>query len=210
MLIPTIFQQVPFCIPEHGILHIGAHKCEEDNLYKSIGVKDENILWIEGNPDLIQPERKNMFQAIISNYDNEEVEFKITNNGESSSILNLKTHLQEHPHIHEVKRMTLKTITLNSFYQKYNIPLNRFDFINLDIQGAELLALKGATAILPFIKAIYTEVNEKELYENCGLIDELDAFLRNYRFVRILTSMTKHGWGDALYIKIGDTSLITE
>jgi len=75
--------------------------------------------------------------------------------------------------------MTLKTITLNSFYQKYNIPLNRFDFINLDIQGAELLALKGATAILPFIKAIYTEVNEKELYENCGLIDELDAFLRN-------------------------------
>jgi len=61
------------------ILHIGAHKCEEDNLYKSIGVKDENILWIEGNPDLIQPERKNMFQAIISNCDNEEVEFKITN-----------------------------------------------------------------------------------------------------------------------------------
>ena len=176
MLIPTIFQQVPFCIPERGILHIGAHKCEEDELYKSIGVNEENILWIEGNPDLIQPDRKNMFQAIISNRDNEEVEFKITNNGESSSILNLKTHLQEHPHIHEVKRMTLKTITLNSFYQKYNIPFNRFDFINLDIQGAELLALQGATSILPFVKAIKNIIAASDSF---GSLDSSRSFWKS-------------------------------
>jgi len=210
MLIPTIFQQVPFCIPRRGILHIGAHKCEEDELYRTIGITEDNILWIEANPDLIQPERKNMFQAVISNQDNDIVEFKITNNGESSSILNLKTHLIEHPHIHEVKRLKLKTTTLNTFYQDHQIPLDRYDFINLDIQGAELLALQGATSILPYVTAIYTEVNEKELYENCGLMDELDQFLKNYHFIRILTSMTKHGWGDALYVKIGDTSLFTE
>jgi FkbM family methyltransferase len=201
MLIPTIFQQVPYCLPRKGILHIGAHKCEEEGLYHSIGMGDKDILWIEANPELIQASRPNMIQAVISDQDDQEVEFKITNNGESSSILNMKTHLIEHPHIHEVKRISLKTTTLNKLYKDYQVPFDRYDFINLDIQGAELLALKGATMVLPYVRAIYTEVNEKELYENCGLIHDLDAYLQKYGFKRILTSMTEHGWGDALYVK---------
>lgn len=200
MLIPNVFQLIPYCIPEKGILHIGAHKCEELDLYRSIGIKEEDILWIEANPDLIDVS-KNMIQAVISDKDNQEVVFKITNNGESSSILDLKTHLIEHPHIHEVKRMSLKTITLNKLYQERSIPLDRYDFINLDIQGAELMALRGASSILPFVKAIYTEVNEKELYEGCGLIGDLDTYLKDCGFMRVLTSMTTHGWGDALYIR---------
>ena len=48
---------------------------------------------------------------------------------------------------------------------------------------------------------MYLEVNEKELYKNCGLINEIDAFLANYGFKREITCMTPHGWGDALYIK---------
>jgi hypothetical protein len=62
------------------------------------------------------------------------------------------------------------------------------------------MALKGATQSIKYAKAIYLEVNEKELYKNCGLIDEIDKFLSNYNFKRVLTNMTKHGWGDALYI----------
>ena len=30
---------------------------------------------------------------------------------------------------------------------------------------------------------------------------DIDEFLAKYHFKRILTNMTKHGWGDALYIK---------
>jgi len=44
-------------------------------------------------------------------------------------------------------------------------------------------------------------VNEKELYKNCGLIDEIDIFVSIYNFKRVLTLMTPHGWGDAIYIK---------
>ena len=63
------------------------------------------------------------------------------------------------------------------------------------------MALKGATKYIEYAKAIYLEVNEKELYKGCGLIDEIDTFLATYHFKRVLTNMTGHGWGDALYIK---------
>ena len=62
------------------------------------------------------------------------------------------------------------------------------------------MALKGASQSLKYAKALYLEVNEKELYKNCALIDELDTFLSTYNFKRVLTKMTVHGWGDALYI----------
>jgi hypothetical protein len=62
------------------------------------------------------------------------------------------------------------------------------------------MALKGATQSIKYANAIYLEVNEKELYKKCSLIHEIDAFLSNYKFKRVLTEMTPHGWGDALYI----------
>ena len=62
------------------------------------------------------------------------------------------------------------------------------------------MALRGATKSIQYAKAIYLEVNVNELYKNCALIDEIDAFLAQYNFKRVLTNMTHHGWGDALYI----------
>jgi hypothetical protein len=125
----------------------------------------------------------------------------ITNNKESSSIFNFGTHAIEHPQIFEIERRQLKSITLNTLFERNNISYDRYDFINIDIQGAELKALKGAMCILPHIKAIYAEVNEKMLYEGAGLLPELDEYLATFNFTRVITNMTQHGWGDALYIK---------
>jgi hypothetical protein len=63
------------------------------------------------------------------------------------------------------------------------------------------MALKGGTNAIQFVDAIYLEVNQAELYSGCGLIGEIDDFLRVYGFERIITEMTKHGWGDALYLR---------
>ena len=62
------------------------------------------------------------------------------------------------------------------------------------------MALKGAIESLKTAKALYIEVNERELYKNCGLIGEIDEFVSQYNFKRVLTHMTEYGWGDALYI----------
>jgi FkbM family methyltransferase len=175
-------------------------------LYNSIKIGDNDTLWIEAIGEIVAYVKKineniNIVQAVITDKDDEELSFMITNNKESSSIFNFGTHAIEHPHVFEIERRRLKSITLNTLFERNNIPHDRFDFINIDIQGAELKALKGAVCILPHIKAIYAEVNEKMLYEGAGLLPELDEYLATFNFTRVITNMTQHGWGDALYIK---------
>lgn len=51
------------------------------------------------------------------------------------------------------------------------------DVIKLDLQGAELKALGGATLALPHVQAILCEVNFVPRYEGCALFHEVAAFL---------------------------------
>ena len=68
--------------------------------------------------------------------------------------------------------------------------------MNIAIQGAELLALKGAIKSIKYAKALYLEVNEKELYKKGALIEEIDEFLetikpKQYMFENIFKSTTR-------------------
>ena len=189
-----------------GILHIGAHECEEVEIYLENGISFENQLWIEAIPEKFEFCKNkypqiNIINAIVSNTDGENITFNITNNYQSSSILKLKTHLVEHPHVQVTSKFEGKTKTMKTIYNENNLIETAYNFINLDIQGAELLALKGMGDILNNFNYIYTEINEKELYENCALIPEMDNFLRDFGFERVEISMTSHGWGDAFYIR---------
>jgi hypothetical protein len=71
----------------------------------------------------------------------------------------------------------------------------------MDIQGAEYLALQGMKDILKNFKGIFMEVNTKELYNGCALLDEIKEFLKPYGFVLKDLQMTKHGWGDGYFAK---------
>ena len=124
----------------------------------------------------------------------------MSNNIQSSSILDFGTHSREHPHVVYVDKVLKKSITIDTFFERNELDASKYNFWNFDIQGAELLALKGATKSLQYAKALYLEVNEKELYKNCALIDEIDTFLSQHNFKRVLTKFTQHGWGDALYL----------
>jgi hypothetical protein len=189
----------------NGAFHIGAHNCEEMDLYNNLGIEDKNVIWIDAIPSKVDEAKRrgipNVYNALISDKDDEEIIFNITNNIASSSILELGTHAQEHPHIMYVDKLKQNSITVDTFFKRNNIDASKYDFWNLDIQGAELMALKGAINSIRYAKAMYLEVNEKELYKNCGLIGEIDSFLADYNFKRVLTYMTQYSWGDALYIK---------
>jgi FkbM family methyltransferase len=182
-----------------GILHLGAHLCEERHVYNTVlDTKDENIIWV----DALKSKCVNgVYHATISDKDNDEVSFNISNNEQSSSILDFKTHLVEHPDVVFVDCVVQKTITIDTFMETHGLDPSRYSFWNFDIQGAELLALKGAKESIKYAKAIYLEVNAAELYKGCALIDEIDHFLKAHCFKRVLTSMTGYGWGDALYIR---------
>jgi FkbM family methyltransferase len=187
-----------------GSFHIGAHDCEEMEFYNNLGIKQENIIWIDAIPTkVIEATNRgipNVYNAVITDKDDEDVVFNVSNNGQSSSVLEFGTHSQEHPWVVYVDKINLKSITIDTFFERNNIDASKYNFWNFDIQGAEFMALKGATQSIKYAKAIYLEVNEKELYTNCGLITDIDTFLSQYNFKRVLTNITCHGWGDALYI----------
>ena len=188
----------------NGCFHIGAHECEELNIYNNLGIKTEDIVWVDALPGKVYEATcrgiPNVFNAVITDKDDVKVVFNVANNGQSSSILEFGTHSIEHPGIVYINKINQKSITVDSFFERNNLDASKYDFWNFDIQGAELLALKGATKSIKYAKVLYLEVNSKELYKNGALINEIDEFLAQYNFKRVLTNMTIHKWGDAMYI----------
>ena len=188
-----------------GSLHIGAHECEEISIYYNLGLELEDMLWIEANPDKVKEAKQrnipNVYEAVITNEDNKKIEFHVANNFQSSSVLELGTHIKDHPDIKYVSSFMAKTITIKTFFKKHKI-LNpeKYNFWNFDIQGAELMALQGAEDLIKNVKVINIEVNTKQVYKGCPLMSDIDNYLGKYGFKRILTKITPQGWGDALYI----------
>ena len=196
--------------PIRGVIHIGAYHAEERPLYLSAGIK--NIVWVEADPRLAEWLEEHcdepVFNYAICDEDHNQRDFHIaSNDGVSSSLLWPKEHLFKHPGIGFGETITVPTITLDTLIAEQGIDIRAFNFINLDIQGAELLALRGMTETLPYLDAIYTEINFIEMYSGCGLVDELDGFLADYKFERRLTVSTGLGWGDALYVRDNLTNL---
>lgn len=187
-----------------GCFHIGAHECEEINVYNRLGIKPEKIVWIDAIPSKVAEAKQrgipNVYNAVITDKNDEEVIFNISNNVQSSSVLEFGTHSQEHPSVVYVDKIKQKSITIDTFFERNNLDSANYDFWNFDIQGAELMALQGGINSIKHVKALYLEVNERELYKKCGLITDIDNFLSQYNFKRVVTRMTCHGWGDALYI----------
>jgi FkbM family methyltransferase len=189
-------------ITPFGVIHVGMHKAEEYPIYKKACVN--NIIFIEANKELayncnIDDESCIIVHAAVSDKV-EEVEFHITNNSESSSILELGEHAQIYPHIKNVDSVKMKTVTLDTILKKINVFIPSLNILNLDIQGAELKAMKGLTN-WDYIEAVFTEVNYKEMYKGCPHISEITAFLAEKGFEKVLEEDTGCGWGDALYVR---------
>lgn len=194
-----------------NVVHIGAHYGEEVDAYQRSGV--QSIYWFEANKNIMKhlfdatkqySIKQEYFCEVLSDSDDQEIEFKITNNGQSSSILNLGTHQKHYPNITVIETKKLKTKRFDTVAKKENINLHAVDFINLDVQGAELKVLKGFGNIFEVhsnIKAVYSEVNFEEVYVGAPMVEEIDEYLGKYGFARIQTAVTPYKWGDALYIR---------
>ena len=120
-----------------------------------------------------------------------------SNGGQSNSLLEPLLHTKHYPGIKfngmenvEVKRMDELTGSLTG----YNL-------LSMDVQGTELMVLRGFGELLHSIDYIITEVNKEELYNGCVMIDELDSFLKDFGFKRVATKWTDCGWGDSYYAK---------
>jgi FkbM family methyltransferase len=188
-----------------GVIHVGAHDGEERTFYDDINCPI--VDWHEANPFMFHRLQQNLsnhprhrsFNHAVSNC-NGRVKFNISSNdGESSSILPMKLHSQIYPSIHYIGEVEVNCVTLDSVY---NIEPILFNFLYMDVQGAEYNVLEGSKKLLQnHIQYIYSEVNFYELYEGCKLMSDIDELLSQFGFVRTHLVDSLNGWGDALYQK---------
>jgi FkbM family methyltransferase len=201
MFIPLSYLVEKYSLKTTGVLHIGAHEAEENPAYLAAGIPQTSIYWIDAIPDLCTRLRNRGIPNVINAAVSDKVEtvtFHITDNIQSSSILPLKEHLRIYPGVRVIKKVQTQTRTLDSIVNEHKITAN---FLNMDIQGAELKCLKGFESNLAMIDYIYAEVNEKELYEGCALLSEFDGWLTGHGFVRKEIHIIEGGWGDAFYVR---------
>lgn len=191
-------------IKPDGVLHIGANVGEEAPVYHEIGIK--RVLWIEANPHLFNQLYVNVsryqgqvpIMMCVGNETKPSVLHEANNAGQSSSVLELGTHKNAHPEVEYIGDIPVMMHRLDDVFQS----LPGYNFLNIDLQGFELAALRGMGELLRGFKWAYLEVNKEPLYKGCVLVDQLDLFMLGYGFKRVETKWCSNfGWGDALYIR---------
>lgn len=189
------------------VLHIGAHLGEEAEEYHR--AKVPMVWWVEGNPEVLPQLEENLtkyvnqyvIHALVTDKDDDERLFNITNyDGMSSSVFDFDKHPNYSPDTVFVDRKVLPTRTIDSLCKENSLTP---DLLCLDIQGAELLALHGATNTLPGVRWIYTEVSTDSVYAGGAQMHEIDEFLSPH-FERVETDLGMHGGthGDAFYVRV--------
>lgn len=190
-------------IQPSGVLHVGAHEAEEATDYEQANWLP--VVWVEGQSALVEkirtrldPKSHRVFQAFVWDISGEVLKFKQTNNSQSSSLLDFGTHAEDYPYVSVQEEYAVTTSCLEDV-----VPLDcQFEFINLDLQGVELQALKGLGKKIENAKWIYTEVNKKQVYKGCTMVSDLDEYLSKFNFKRVVTRWVYgKGWGDALYVR---------
>ena len=186
-----------------GVIHCGAFMAEELPIYESHGVR--NRCWIEADPEnfeqlkKIVPPTDVLLNVAVYNKDTM-LPFIVLNNGASSSLLEPKLHLDRYPTIKPTKVIKVVGRKLDTLIDEGFIDIKKYDFLYMDLQGAEELAICGFEKHIDKIKYILAEINYEELYEGCMLAQEFERYLQILGFK--LQWATKHeavGWGDAYY-----------
>lgn len=199
MLIPIRKLKAQWKIPGHTrVIHVGAHQAQEYSEYKKCGWN--KVVWIEGNPKLAraldarfanEPDQL-VVEALCSDLDGPTVRLHLANMDQSSSVLPLGSHSVAHPEVRYVDSVEVQSRTLDSLATEYGF--HGYQFLNLDVQGAEKMVLDGATEVLRGCDYVYSEVNEDELYKGCTLKPDFDIFLDQHGFSCVQTEMTEFGW----------------
>jgi FkbM family methyltransferase len=178
-----------------GVLHLGGHLAEESNEYAAYG---KPVIWVEAIETLHSELQKNIarfsnqisYRALLSEVDNQEMTFYISNNGQgsSSSLFEFDLYgngaksLWPDQNLKMVDSIKMKTKTLDTLFAENSLDINNFDFWVLDLQGAELLALKGASKSIDKCSAILTEISTEPVYKGGVLWTELSMWLKDRGF----------------------------
>lgn len=123
--------------------------------------------------------------------------WKDGNPGASSIFRSNGTYRAEHYVQYEIETTCHR---LDTVMQQYRIP--KVDILWMDLQGAELLALKGLGKYINTVQYIHTEISYQEIYTGQVMFEELNQFILSQGF-RLRTPLSYRGvQEDAIYSRI--------
>ena len=212
-----------------GVVHVGAHEGGETLTYVDNGITD--VILIEANPLRFEHLKESIATGrhctwcspltyqylssqqadILKNYkvynyaitdiEDGTVALNLSNyDGGSDSIFKINewgTNSSWAPYEH-IDEVQVPTTTLD----KLIVDKSKYNFINIDVEGAELLVLKGAVELLTYVDAIMLETQTRLRFDGSCTQDELVAFLKLHNFVMDQYNDTGNQWGDALFLKV--------
>lgn len=201
--------------PIKKILHLGAHLGNEIDFYHQLN--PDIIYWFEANPELIPELQKNIskysnIEQKVFNYavssETKKINFNLiysndmTNTG-CSSILELKEHSKQYPHIKKIKSVEVDAVRIDEFLLSNNL-ITDFDYINMDIQGSEYDVL--STSELLFSKNLkfqifQLETCQIEMYAGQKLESDIVEFMNSKGYEKKYYHAWAHNWGDGLFVK---------
>jgi FkbM family methyltransferase len=116
----------------------------------------------------------------------------------SSSILPPAGHLDVFPDIQFEENLVVSATTLGKLCNDYSI--DQVDLLWLDLQGAELGALRGADSALKLVETIYVEVSRTALYDGACTLQEIRSFLEANGFRMRKLRLPFH-FGNAIFTR---------
>ena len=200
----------------NGVIHVGAHRGEEINEDGDLGAK--TVIWIEANPEVFDEMcimltnaeaniDSHAFQYAASTEDHGTAEFNryygpdaghLVGNKGCSSLLKAEGRFEEW----YKDTIEVETITIDTLLEEEGFNVEDFQLLNMDVQGAELMVLKGSEKVLDNVKWITTEATwEDPDYIDNVMYDELKSFLESKGFVETQIIPHAENWGDVLFVK---------
>lgn len=170
---------------------IGAHRFDELPLVNKLfpALKQIYLFEPQDGPLAVlralaaQDARIRVFPVAVSDEDGT-AQFNVaSNDGESSSLLQLGSHREHFPGVSMQTRIEVPTRRLDSVLAEHG--LRAPDLMIVDVQGAEYRVLKSLSpAVLDSLRLLYTEVSLEPVYESAGLLSDVEALLAP-RFVNV-------------------------
>lgn len=197
-------------VDRRGVIHVGAHEAQELPEYLAFGF--ERQLWIEPQPAIYDrliaklPKVPGVKAARVACGDQPgqaTMHVLENNDGMSNSLLEPKLHLDEYPQYARGGTFTVNVARLDDVVEEQGFKTTDFSLLAIDVQGFELHVLRGAPRTLAGVAAVVAEVYTRELYAGCAMLDEVDAFLAGFDLRRVGTRLSRHHFGDALYVRGG-------
>jgi FkbM family methyltransferase len=190
-----------FGVPRKGVIHLGAHAGEEVQMYTLLGFRralmvepiPEEFAVLERRCALTQNYQKEMRKFVER--EEEAIEFQCVRCAVADEPGNATFYRAAQTSLSSLARPDDNVLSVDDRFVPTEIQVQLrtlddivgsledgwsaedFSYLRLNIQGSEMLALRGSEQVLPHIDAILLEVSLDSRYEGQPTKEEFDEFL---------------------------------